>query len=303
MKPKVVVIILNWNGWRDTLQCINSLRQVSYPTEKLNILLVDNGSTDESVLRFRSLDKLILLPLAENIGFSSANNVGIRRALDTGCDYVMLLNNDTVVTHDFLDSLLEVFEHDPTAGIVSPKIYCASNPNHIWYAGGRFKGVRLIGEMVGHGVFDQGQYDVARSVDFAVGCCMLIKGCLFSQIGYLDERFFFYHEDVDYSYRARRAGFSVWYQPASTINHKVSRSVGSNSPLQAYYSANARTLFFFKHIRGPRTALVCLLELIRLSRIVVRSYFTGDTKIAHSYVRGLLEGVSASLKVCSISKM
>lgn len=289
--PRVGVVILNWNGWRDTLDCLTQVRQLDYPTSRLEIVLVDNGSHDESVAQLRRQAGVTLLELPSNVGFAAANNVGIRHVLAHSCDYMLLLNNDTVVSPELLTPLLQVFHMDSTAGVVSPKIRYCDPPDRLWYAGGEFRDPRLIGYMVGLGEVDTGQYDRTRVVDYAVGCCMLIRRAVFEQIGYLDERFFFYNEDVDFSYRATRRGFSVWYQPDSVILHKVSHSTRDDLPRRTSLYAQSRVVFFAKHIRGARLLVVVGLELMRLFRILARELWHGRADMAHSYVRGLLTGL------------
>lgn len=294
MLPKIGTVILNWNGWRDTLACLTSIQQADYPASRHQIVVVDNGSTDESVAQLRGHNGLTLLELPRNVGFAAGSNVGIRHALANGCDCVLLLNNDTLVAPDFLMPLLQTFEVDPAAGVVSPKIRYCGRPDQLWYAGGKFRQPRLIGEMVGLGQPDTGQYDQLREVDFAVGCCMLIRRPVLERIGYLDERFFFYQEDVDFSYRAAQAGFSVWYQPASVIFHKVSHSTRDDAPRRTFLYAQSRVVFFAKHIRGTRLWAVVGLELLRLIRTVARSLWRGQPDLARSYVQGLLAGLKQS---------
>lgn len=292
--PKVGIVILNWNGWRDTLECLTSLRHADYPSDQLDIVVIDNGSRDQSVSQLRDQAGTTLLELPNNVGFAAGSNIGIKKALTDGCDYVLLLNNDTFVSPNFLRPLLQVFSTEPLSGVVSPKISYYDQPDHLWYAGGRFRQPRLIGEMVGLDQLDEGQHDYARVVDFAVGCCMLVRRAVFEQIGYLDERFFFYHEDVDFSHRAGQAGFSVWYQPASLILHKVSHSTRDDIAQRAFLHAQSRVLFFTKHIRGPKTLAVVGLELLRLARTAVTDLRNGRPDLTRSYVRGLLVGVRKS---------
>ena len=294
MLPKIGIVILNWNGWRDTLSCLASIRQADYPASQYQIVVVDNGSTDESVAQLRGHNGLTLLELPSNVGFAAGSNVGIRHALASGCDYVLLLNNDTLMAPNFLRPLLQTFDIDSAAGVVSPKIRYYDRPDQLWYAGGKFRQPRLIGEMVGLGQPDIGQYDQSREVDFAVGCCMLIRRSVLERIGYLDERFFFYQEDVDFSYRAAQAGFSVWYQPASVIFHKVSHSTRNDASRRTFLYAQSRVIFFAKHIRGTQLWAVVGLELLRLVRTVARSLWCGQPDLARSYVQGLLSGLEQS---------
>jgi GT2 family glycosyltransferase len=164
----------------------------------------------------------------------------------------------------------------------------------LWYAGGRFREPRLIGWMEGAGELDTGQHDNARQVDYAVGCCMLIHRRVFERIGLLDERFFFFQEDVDFSVRARQAGFEVWYQPHSVIRHKVSQSTRDDLALRGYLDAQSRMVFFRSHIRGGRIPAVLFWEFGRLTRITFMAARAGQLKLAHHYLRGLAAGWRAA---------
>jgi hypothetical protein len=295
MKPDVGVVILNWNNVEDTLVCLNSLRQVEYPLNLIRIIVVDNGSSDGSCEILEQVSDIDLLKLERNRGFAGGNNVGIKYLVEEGFDYILLLNNDTVVDSHFLTPLLNTYALYSDVGIVSPKILYHNPPNVIWYGGGRFHKPRLIGEMIGLNEIDRGQYDDAKKVDFAVGCCMLIRRPILDTVGYLDEDFFFYHEDVDYSYRVTSVGFGVWYQPASHIFHKVYGSTRDDVPLRHYLRARSRVVFFRKHISGMTCYSVLILEIVRLLRIYVNSLLGGNIKTAHSYLLGLRHGLKHNL--------
>ncbi|NJD60303.1 MAG: glycosyltransferase family 2 protein, partial [Anaerolineae bacterium] len=128
--PKVGIIILNWNNWPDTIQCIEALRICSYPNKEIWIL--DNGSQDESINKLEKIENIHLLLLDKNYGFAAANNVGIRAALEQACDYILLLNNDTELPRDFIQPLLEPFQDDPQASVCSPKILYDAPASTIW---------------------------------------------------------------------------------------------------------------------------------------------------------------------------
>lgn len=291
MAPRVSVILLNWNNWQETLNCLQELRRIEYPPEDLEIIVVDNGSSDGSAEALRSLPGVAFVALPENIGFAAGNNAGIHRALVSGFDYALLLNNDTRLTPRFLRVLVDRLERTPRAAAVSPKIYYADPPGALWYAGGRFRRPRIIGEMVGLGQPDRGQYNQAGPVDFAVGCCMLVRRQAFERVGLLDERFFFYHEDVDFSLRLQQAGCQVWYEPAASIVHLVSHSTREDLPHRSYLYARARVVFFSRHIRGWKIPQVLLLEAIRLLRTTFNAVLVQrKPEIARAYWQGLRAG-------------
>lgn len=294
MKKKVAVVIINWNNWEETLACLENLTHIDLDEFILDTIVVDNGSDDDSLVHLRRVIDIKLVTLDDNRGFAAGSNAGIRQAQVDGCDYVLLLNNDAYGSSDFLTEMLRTFEEHEMCGIVCPKICYTkrsdTDPPVIWYAGGRFRQPRLIGEMIGLGEIDSGQHDQAQIVDFAVGCCMLIDARVLYEVGLLDEDFFFYQEDVNLSYRATLAGFEVWYQPAALIWHHVSLSTEGNLPRRTYLYAMSQPVFFIKHIHGIQWLLVLALESIRLVRTVFTSLTQRDPDQAQAYVFGTIAG-------------
>ena len=221
--PYVVVVVLNWNGLADTAECLRSLQQASYPN--FHTLVVDNGSDgdDADVIekRFGSFSSVIRNP--SNVGYASGNNVGIERALEDGAEYILVLNNDTVVAPDFLEALVERGGGMPEAGILGPKTYYMEPPDVLWSTGGRMNWY-LFQSLRGQGKRDRGQFDSVLDCDWLPGSCLLIKRAVTEAIGYLPTEYFLQWEDVDYCTAARGAGFSCVYVPQSRIWHKVSSS-------------------------------------------------------------------------------
>jgi GT2 family glycosyltransferase len=294
MKPLIGIVLLNWNNWPDTLSCLEDIKRYTYPRERLRVIVVDNNSSDESLSQLEQHNGFELITLEKNIGFAGGNNQGIQKALDQGCEYILLLNNDTSTPPNLLQPLLSIFSEKPNAGVIAPKIHYQNPQNTIWYAGGRFTSPRIIGDLVGLDEFDKGQYDKIRQVDFATGCCMLVHKKVFDRIGLLDEDFFFYHEDVDFCFRAKQAGFSVWFQPESTIIHNVSKSTADNLSNRTYLYAKARVIFFHKHIRGLKIMWVVILEIIRTTRQVFSGIIQGNFYLSASYIRGILAGIKSA---------
>lgn len=221
---KVGVVILNYNGREDTLECVRSLAKVTYPDWRL--YCVDNGSR----VRIKN-DVLAILPGAcvienpRNEGFTGGNNIGARAALDDGCDYVLMLNNDTAVDPGFIQPLIEAMR-DPGLGMVTPKIYFYDSDSVFWGYGGRID--RLLARSPHIGVYekDVGQYDAIGEVDRITGCAMFVRRELFERVGFLDDRFFIYEEEIDWCLRARRAGYRLRVVPQSIVWHKGHRDSG-----------------------------------------------------------------------------
>ncbi len=270
---KVFVIILNFNGNKDTQECLESLGKVNLSKEiTLNVVVVDNGSK----VQFKA-GNVKVIRSEENLGFAEGNNVGIKYALKNGADYILILNNDTFVDKNFLEELLKVADRDEKIGISVPKIYFApgfefhknrySNKDLgkvFWYAGGESDWKNVIGHHRGVDEVDHGQYDKIMETQFASGCCMFIKKAVFDKVGLFDNKYFLYYEDADLSIRAKKKGFKVIYVPKSIIWHKNAGSAGgSGSKLHDYYITRNRLLFGFRY--APlRSKLALFRESLRV---------------------------------------
>ena len=247
-QPRVGIILLNWNGRDDTLACLHSLLQLDYPNYR--IILVDNASTDGLVDVVRTdFPAVTVLQNAENLGFAEGNNVGMRYALTLACDYILLLNNDTVVAPDFLSKLIAVSEANPELGMLSPYIYHYDAPEKLWFYRAS------INWMNGYGNHDESpdkdrmmiymQNEYFDDSDYLSGCALLVKSIVIQKIGMLDSRFFAYYEDVDWSLRCKRAGWQLAVVPSASIWHK-STSDG-NSDYGKFLSYRNTILFLWKH--------------------------------------------------------
>ncbi len=234
-EPLVYIILVNWNGRAVTLECLESLKKLNYPHHCT--VVVDNASSDGSVNAIRAgFPKVIVLEMTENLRFAGGNNAGIRYALENSADMILLLNNDTTVAPDFLSHLVARMQAGSNIGMAAPKIYYERDPKRIWFAGGRIS--MWTGTMKHTGIReeDHGQYDDAKEVDYATGCCVLTTREVVEKAGVLDESFFIYGEDADWSMRVRRAGYSIMYEPKAVIWHKV--SVSSGGHLSGYKMRN-----------------------------------------------------------------
>ncbi|MGO9445253.1 MAG: glycosyltransferase family 2 protein [Thiobacillaceae bacterium] len=243
VRPRVCVLILNWNGKQDTLECLASVSKMAY--DKLDILVVDNGSADDSVQAVREgYPNAAVIETGANLGFAEGNNVGIRWALAHGADYVLLLNNDTTVDEDLINSLVAAAERYPAGGIFGPKIYYHADPARIWYAGGVWNEDKKYFEQKGDGEVDKGQYDAPGPTEFVIGCAMFIRSEVFKRIGLLEPKFFLNYEEIDFCTRARAAGFENIYAPTGKLWHKISVSFGGEeSPLKIYFTFRNRLLW------------------------------------------------------------
>ncbi len=225
--PLVYIIVLTWNGKSDTLECLTSLQRLTYSNAR--ILVVDNGSTDGTVEaineRFPNVE---LIVNHANLRFAGGNNVGIRHAFEHGTEYVLLLNNDTVVDGGFLTQLVRAAEKEKTIGMVGPKIHYYHDRRRIWFAGGKIEWWKGWVSHIGIRELDHGQHDAMKEVGYLTGCCILAKRELVEKVGMLDESYYIYGEDTDWCVRAARGGYKLIYVPSSVIWHKLSVSTGGH---------------------------------------------------------------------------
>lgn len=238
--PRVLILILNYNGKEDTLDCLRSLAKIAYPNYR--IVVVDNASVDGSVEAIcREFPDVYLIRNQDNLGFAEGNNVGIRYAVERRTDYVFLLNNDTVVDPWVLDQLIKVGEANSRIGILGPVIYHYHRPEKVWSSGGR------IYWPVGTARYILKAPTGRMEVDFMSGCALMIKSAVIEQVGLLDPDFFLYYEDVDWSVRVRKAGYKLVLVPTSVVRHRAMKAVGGRSPTHEYYVSRNNLLFMRKH--------------------------------------------------------
>jgi len=246
-QPLVAIVIVNYNGQEDTLECLESLSKTTY--ENKRIIVVDNGSQEPPSEIKRRFPEVQLIELKENTGFAGGNNTALRR-LPKNTAYALLLNNDTVVKEDFLEPLVKTAESEQSIGLVCPKIYYHAKPNTLWFAGSEMRGIRGVAHL-GDGEVDRGQYDSQEDVGFLTGCALLIKKSVLESVGFLDDDFFLYYEDVDYCLRASAAGYRLVYQPASVIWHKVKQSTSKKSGLVQFFIEKNVCLLAYKNGFNP----------------------------------------------------
>ena len=249
---KVAVVLLNWNGKADTLECLASLKRLAYPC--VEIFLVDNGSTDGSAREIRSLyPEVRLIENSDNQGFCEGCNTGILRAMEGKPDYLLMLNNDTVVNPELVGKLKAVVDSDERIAAANPVIDIYGNTGTPYFFGTKIDWAN--GDLCS--LYD---YDFVMSgknrvleTDFATWCAMMVKTSVLKKVGGLDERFFAYYEDTDWSLRAKRLGLRTVLLPEVLVHHKNSASTGGRySPAVYFYLFRNRLLFIKKHGSAAR---------------------------------------------------
>lgn len=283
MIPKVSIIILNYNGWKDTIECLESLKKITYPNYE--VLVVDNASkgNDIEILEDRYKDYIRLIQNKENLGFAGGNNVAIKEVLKEGkSQYILLLNNDTIVKENFLDELVKYY--DDKTGICAPLILNFYHQNEIWCSGGKFN--------IFTGTYSNDTKKIKgpqKETNFISGCCWLTRNDIFQKVGLLDERYFLYSEDVDFCYRLRQQGYKLKIIPSSIIFHKVSESTKNESSIRYYYFHRSKLIFINKNYNGFKHFFYLNINrFIRYIRILEYS-LKGKKDIAESIKRALKE--------------
>jgi GT2 family glycosyltransferase len=253
--PHVGIVVLNWNGRDDTLACLASLRALEW--KHVTTIVVDNGSTDGTPAEVRCrYPEVEVIECGRNLGFAEGNNVGIRRALELGLDYVLLLNNDTIVESDALTVLVREAERRPDAGALCPIIYYDESEGLIWYAGAKFDPRRGRNRRhTGYRERDAGRYREVSEVTHATGAAVLVPRRMIEEVGLLDPALFLQVEDVDWTLRMRAAGYRAYFVPSARVWHRVSRAAGGEHiPLWSYYNVRNRLEVCERHapLSGPR---------------------------------------------------
>jgi len=287
--PLISIITLNYNQIKVTCEFLDSTEKLTY--RNFEIILVDNASKENPTELIRSKYPNVRLIVNDtNLGFTGGNNVGIRAAKG---DYYFVVNNDTEVTPDLFERLLEPFAADPTIGVVCPKIRYFHNPNIIQYAG--FTEINPVtGRNTGIGdkEEDRGQHDVGGYTAYAHGAAMLLRRDVVEKAGTLADIFFIYYEELDWSARIRRAGYNIYYQPKAVIYHKESITMGKESPIKAYYHNRNRILF----MRRNSTPFQFSLFLFFLTfAIVPKTFFKYVFKGQFTHLKNLLRGLAWNL--------
>ena len=246
-KLSIAVILVNWKKYNLTSKCIDSLNKSNYKNFK--IILVDNEYSEKSLIDLRNKHKeLIVFKEKNNLGFAGGNNIGIRYALENDYDYIMLLNNDTEVKENFILPLVERIERDHSLGAVQPLILNFSNKSIIWNAGGKLnKFLGLTSTRLNNNKLNS-SIVFNDFTDWISGCGILIKSEIVKKIGLLDEKFFTYYEDVDWSLRMKSLGYDLGFVKESIIYHHGSSSSKNKKTKEGVISSKIHYFNIRNHI-------------------------------------------------------
>lgn len=275
----VFVSIINFNGKENTLSCLLQLDKIKSSGFNTTVIVIDNASEEDFSLATDFLKNIpvVFIKNKKNLGFAQGHNIGIEYALAHGADYVIILNNDTLLDENFVDSLVRMAEKDSKIGAIGPKIYFAKGFEYhkkrykqadlgkiFWYAGGEMDWKNVIGHHRGVDEVDMGQYDQDCETEYVSGCCMFLTRSALEKTSGFDKKYFLYYEDNDLCQRLKKMGFKIMYEPKSVIWHKNAGSAGgSGSRLQDYYITRNRMLFGMK-FAPLRSKIALIRESARL---------------------------------------
>jgi GT2 family glycosyltransferase len=289
----VAVVVLHWGADKAaTLACLRSVARSELRARPL--VVVDNGTGALDPAEVASAApgcELLVVP--ENRGFTGGSNLGIRHALAAGAEFVLLLNNDATLDPGCLAELVRVARTASGVAAVGAKVFSAANPRTLWLAWGRLTYRAALVEFVGQGETDGPRFDEVREVDWVPGCAMLLAGGALAQIGLLDERFFAYHEDVDWCTAARARGFRILFAPAARVVHHGEGSLAPRGPANParYLSARNTILFARKHARPHQWVRLALAIAASLPFELARRWRRGEGRVVTLLVRGYLDGL------------
>lgn len=271
----VYIIVLNYNNYSETINCVNSLKKISYPNA--TIVIIENCSTNNSkgVLK-KEFPDLNIISSEKNNGYSSGMNIGIRFALKNRADFIMVMNNDMLVEENFLEPLVNLISSDDKIGVVSPKVLYMHDRNHIYCAGGEFNIFRCAAVNMYQNMNANDYANEIREITSAEGSCLLVRKEVFQTVGLFDEKYFMYFEDLDFSDKVRTK-FKILFQPLAITFHKAGagQSWANFTDLYYYYFTRNRLLYFSKHKFFIKiyVLIYSLINISAKSTILLTKYF------------------------------
>lgn len=285
----VGIVTVTYNSAMVIVDFMESLLKQTY--KDFWLYVVDNASRDQTIQALSKFDdpRIVVIKNCNNVGVAEGNNIGIRRALNVGCAWIWLLNNDTVFEPALLEKLVLGLQKQPGDMIV-PKIMYYDDPQRIWCAGGYLSGLLASGCHFGEGEKDRGQFDQERLVTYSPTCCMLIKKEVFARIGLMDHNYFVYFDDTDFCFRAFRQGVKLFYLPSATLFHKVGSLTAAENNFSIRYGSRNHVYYVLKNFPSWQSAFfLAAFQLHELSKLLLRSLSFEGFLVAQ---KGFREGIS-----------
>ncbi|MFZ3383466.1 MAG: glycosyltransferase family 2 protein [Candidatus Methanoperedens sp.] len=290
--PKVTIIILNWNGKEDTIELIKSLDNLTYPNYE--ILIIDNNSIDGSYNYFKNnYPSIKIIQTGDNFGYAKGNNIGIQESINSGSDYSLIINNDTLVEPEFLDKLIKVYESEKNIGLISPLIYEPSKNSKINKV--QFK-CQKINWYKGFPENNKEKFINKKFIETELisGACFLVKNEIINTIGFIPTEYFMLWEDLDYSINALKKGYKNLCVIDSVVFHKTSQSLNKINNKRLRYSTRNRFIFLYKY--STKSQFICSsLWFIFIFTPIVFMYFTLKGRkldFIKFYVYGIIDFIS-----------
>lgn len=283
-KPLVSIITVNYNGNEITELFLKSIFEITY--KNIEVFVVDNASTTSPDILKEKFPQINLIKSLDNVGFAAGNNLAIRASKG---EYCFLLNNDTEVTPNFLEPIVELMEGDKNIGIASSKLLYFSQPDTIQYAG--HNGINFYtgrGFGIGYMEKDNGRYNKSYQTQLGHGAAMLISKKSIDKIGLMAELFFLYYEEIDFCERIKQAGYQIWYCGQSVVYHKESITTGKSSPLKTYYLTRNRLIYTKRNTKGfQHYACIIFFMLVAFPKGVLQFIIKKEFKLLNAFVRGV----------------
>jgi len=286
---RVHIAVLNWNGLDDTLACLESLAALDF--DGAEVVAIDNGSDTSPRAAIEAAHPSVeVLETGENLGYAGGNNVGMRRALEQGAEFVWVLNNDAVADAGALEALVSAAERHPRAAAVGSKVLRADDPRTVWVTWGTVTWLQSLIRLAGHNQDDGPALAGEREVQWIPGCSILFRCDALRAVGLFDETFFAYHEDVDWAARARAAGWQLWYTGDSVVRHAIHGSSGGEQQsylgFRSYLSARNSVLFARRHGSFWQQALMASAIVATLPLQYLRRAIRGEQAGVRMKIRG-----------------
>jgi GT2 family glycosyltransferase len=301
---QVAVILINWNSFAVTNDCICSLQKATYPY--FDIIVVDNGSQDGSAdALLKAHPDIVLLKNEKNMGFTGGNNRGFVYAMAQDYTYVMLLNNDTFVKPDFLEPLVSYMDSHPETGVIQSRIFFNHNRELLWNGGSYYN--TFWGITYTKGIFRKSgpEYEKIKAVDWVTGCAFFTRTSILKKVGTFSENFFAYHEDVDLSFRITKAGFDLIYHPDSIVYHIAGESGKQKTKgkegfvLPIIHYLNIRNKIWILKAYTPWYCIPSTLLFNFFYCTGVMAYFVARFRFQKlkAYFRGIRDGLGSGMHV------
>jgi GT2 family glycosyltransferase len=285
-QPLVFAVVLNWNAFDDTHECLLSLNEASYPN--FQIVVVDNGSNDDSSNKIvENHPEVTLVQCEVNKGIAAGYNRGIQFALQAGAEHIVVMNNDLVFDPEFLSAMVKTVQIWPQSGIIMPKIYYYDDPDIIWSTGGRTRWIPSNILLRDRQKKDGPALQTEETIDFAPSCCLLLTRAVCQEVSF-DENYFFYYDDWDFCLAARKKGWQIVFSPTSRIWHKVSRSTQNSPKSLRWWKVLGQSCVRYHRKHHSMSLLV-----LYISWVLLREMIKGNFKSLPTFLRGVFLGLRA----------